>query len=62
MSNKRAGRAPALFDAASFAEDLNRASDAGREVALAALSDFEQKLSENPEGHDVLCSRARARS
>ncbi|MGB7684954.1 MAG: hypothetical protein WBL45_04140 [Solirubrobacterales bacterium] len=42
MSDKRAGCAPALFDAASFAEDLNRASDTGRDVALAARSDFEQ--------------------
>lgn len=43
MGDKRAGRAPALFDAAAFADDLNRASDAGREVALTARSDFEQK-------------------
>jgi hypothetical protein len=42
MSDKRAGRAPALFDDAAFAEDLNRASKAGRRVALAARSEYEQ--------------------
>jgi hypothetical protein len=42
MSNKRAGRAPALFDDAAFAEDLKRTSDAGREVATAARSEYEQ--------------------
>lgn len=41
MSNKRPGRAPALFDDAAFAEDLQRASDAGTEVALAARKEFE---------------------
>jgi len=41
MSNKRSGRAPALFDDAAFAEDVRRASDAGREVALAARKEFE---------------------
>jgi hypothetical protein len=41
MSNKRPGRAPALFDDAAFAEDLRRASEAGTEVALAARRDFE---------------------
>jgi hypothetical protein len=43
MSNKRPGRAPALFDDAAFAEDLRRASDAGREVALAVRKEFERK-------------------
>jgi hypothetical protein len=42
MSDKRAARAPALFDDAAFDEDLKRASDAGRKVALAARNDFEQ--------------------
>lgn len=42
MSNKRAGRAPALFDDAAFVEDMNRASDTGREVALAARNEYEQ--------------------
>ncbi len=42
MSDKRAGRAPALFDDAAFAEDLQRAGDAGREVALGARSSFEE--------------------
>jgi hypothetical protein len=42
MSNKRAGRATALFDDAAFAEDLNRASDTGRQVALATRSEYEQ--------------------
>jgi hypothetical protein len=41
MSNKRAGRAPALFDDAAFAEDLRRTSDAGEEVARAARKEFE---------------------
>lgn len=41
MSDKRPGRAPALFDEAAFAEDVRRASDAGAEVALAARSEFE---------------------
>jgi hypothetical protein len=41
MSDKRQGRAPALFDDAAFAEDLGRASDAGEEVALAARKEFE---------------------
>lgn len=41
MSDKRSGRAPALFDDAAFAEDLGRASDAGEEVALAARKEFE---------------------
>jgi len=41
MSDKRRGRAPALFDDAAFAEDLRRTSDAGREVALAARQEFE---------------------
>jgi len=41
MSNKRPGRAPALFDDAAFAEDLQRASNAGTEVALAARKEFE---------------------
>lgn len=42
MSDRRAGRAPALFDATAFVEDVNRASDTGRKVALAARRDFEQ--------------------
>jgi hypothetical protein len=41
VSDKRPGRAPALFDDAAFAEDLRRSSDAGREVALAARREFE---------------------
>lgn len=41
MSDKRSGRAPALFDDAAFAEDLRRASDRGQEVALAARREFE---------------------
>jgi hypothetical protein len=41
MSDKRSGRAPALFDDAAFAEDLRRASAAGEEVALAARREFE---------------------
>lgn len=41
MSDKRPGRAPALFDDAAFAEDLRRASDAGEAVALAARREFE---------------------
>lgn len=41
MSDKRPGRAPVLFDDAAFAEDLRRAGDAGREVALAARKEFE---------------------
>lgn len=41
MSDKRRGRAPALFDDAAFVEDLRRASDAGEEVALAARREFE---------------------
>lgn len=42
MSDKRAGRAPALFDDAAFAEDLRRTSDAGEEVARAARKEFER--------------------
>lgn len=41
MSDKRPGRAPALFDDAAFDEDLRRASDAGKEVALASRREFE---------------------
>jgi hypothetical protein len=41
MSDKRPGRAPALFDDAAFAEDLRRASDAGKDAALAARREFE---------------------
>lgn len=41
MSDKRSGRAPALFDDAAFAEDLRRASEAGEEVARAARKEFE---------------------
>lgn len=43
MTDKRRGRAPALFDDAAFAEDLRRASDAGEEVALAARREFEEE-------------------
>lgn len=42
MSDKRTGRASALFDDAAFAEDLNRASEAGRAVALTARKEYEQ--------------------
>jgi hypothetical protein len=42
MSNKRARRAPAQFDDAAFSEDLTRTSDAGRPVAEAARSEYEQ--------------------
>jgi hypothetical protein len=42
MSNKRSGRAPALFDDALFAEDLKRTSDTGREVASAARREYER--------------------
>jgi hypothetical protein len=41
MSDKRPGRAPALFDDAAFAEDLRRTSDAGEEVAHTARKEFE---------------------
>lgn len=41
MSDKRPGRAPALFDDAAFDEDLRRASGTGEEVALAARKEFE---------------------
>jgi hypothetical protein len=41
VSDKRPGRAAALFDDAAFAEDLGRASDAGEEIALAARKEFE---------------------
>jgi len=41
VSNKRRGRAPALFDDAAFAEDLRRTSNAGEEVAHAARTEFE---------------------
>jgi hypothetical protein len=41
VSDKRLGRAPALFDDAAFAEDLRRASDAGGEVARAARKTFD---------------------
>ncbi len=43
MSDKRSGRAPALFDDAAFAEDLRRTSDAGEAVALAARKEFEKE-------------------
>lgn len=42
MSDKWKGRASVLFDDAAFVEDLNRASEAGRVVALAARKDYEQ--------------------
>lgn len=42
MNDKRTGRASALFDDAAFVEDLNRSSDAGRVVALAARKGYEQ--------------------
>jgi hypothetical protein len=41
VSDKRPGRAPALFDDAAFDEDLRRASGTGEEVALAARKEFE---------------------
>lgn len=43
MSNKRPGRAPALFDDTAFAEDLRRTSDAGERVAHAARLEFEEE-------------------
>lgn len=43
MTDKRPGRAPALFDDAAFAEDVRRASDVGEEVALAARREFEEE-------------------
>jgi len=53
VSNKRAGQVTALFDDAAFAEDLRRASDAGREVALTARKEYEQ--SGLPIGHLLAC-------
>jgi hypothetical protein len=41
MTDKRQGRASALFDDAAFAEDLNRASEAVRAVAFSARKDYE---------------------
>ena len=41
MSDMRTGRAPALFDEAAFAEDLQRTSKTGEVVALAARREFE---------------------
>jgi hypothetical protein len=41
MSDRRRARAPALFDDAAFAEDLRRATEAGKEVARAARKEFE---------------------
>jgi hypothetical protein len=41
VSDKRSGRAPALFDDAAFAEDVRRGGDAGRNVALASRREFE---------------------
>ena len=55
MSDKRAGRAPAVFDDAAFVEDLNRASDTGREVALAARNEYEQDGV--PTAHLLACGR-----
>jgi hypothetical protein len=43
VSDKRKGRAPALFDDALFAEDLKRTSDTGRTVAAAARREYEQE-------------------
>ncbi|MGN6254187.1 MAG: hypothetical protein ACTHO8_04300 [Solirubrobacterales bacterium] len=43
MSDKRPGRAPALFDDAAFAEDMRRASDGGEAAALAARREFERE-------------------
>ena len=43
MSNKRLGRAPALFDDAAFDEDLRRTSDAGERVAHTARKEFEEE-------------------
>jgi hypothetical protein len=42
LSDRRRGRASALFDDAAFTEDLNRASEAGQTTALAARNDYEQ--------------------
>jgi hypothetical protein len=42
MTDKRQGRAPALFDGAALAEDLSRTSEAGRAAALAARKEYEQ--------------------
>jgi hypothetical protein len=42
MSNKGSRRAPALFDDAAFAEDLNRAGDNGKRIARAARSEYER--------------------
>ena len=42
MSDKRSGRAPAAFDDAAFAEDLNRAGDNGARIARAARSEYER--------------------
>jgi hypothetical protein len=42
VSDKRAGRTTALFDDAAVAEDLQRASDAGQDVARATRSEYEQ--------------------
>lgn len=41
MSDKPVRRAPALFDDAAFAEDLDRTSDTGGRVALAARREYE---------------------
>ena len=55
MSDKRSGRATALFDDAAFVEDLNRTSDNGREVALATRNDYEQRGV--PVNHLLACDR-----
>lgn len=41
MSNKRQGRAPALFDDAAFDEDFRRAADLGRAAAIWARRELE---------------------
>ncbi|HEX3174781.1 MAG TPA: hypothetical protein VHQ43_11260 [Solirubrobacterales bacterium] len=42
MTDKRAGHAPALFDDVLIAEDIERASNTGREVALASRAEYER--------------------
>ena len=53
MSDKRAGRARALFDDALFAEDLKRTSATGRAVANATRREYEQQGV--PLGHLLPC-------
>jgi hypothetical protein len=42
VSAKRSRRAPAAFDDAAFAEDMNRAGDNGERIARAARSEYER--------------------